>query len=227
MKPHIQIKRTQALTRMEILAIIAIVAILALLFLPRVATKRKPPHRYTRSPQIECVNNLKQVGLALRIWEGDNNGKYPMSVSVTNGGGMELIADGNVAGCFQVVSNELSTPRILICPADKDRVSAANFQKDFNNSHISYFINPDADESHPQQIMSGDDNLAVNDVPVKSGLVAIPFEEISWTPDRHGSAGNVLYADGSVSEISSAGLKSAAKLSVEGTSVADNRFAVP
>ena len=75
--------------------------------------------------------------------------------------------------------------------------------------------------------MSGDDNLAVDDVPVKSGLVVIPFKEVSWTADRHGSAGNILWADGSVSEISSSGLKSAAKLSIQGTPTMTNRFAIP
>jgi hypothetical protein len=42
--------------------------------------------------KIRCVNDLKQVGIAFRLWEGDNNDKYPMAVSVTNGGAMELIA---------------------------------------------------------------------------------------------------------------------------------------
>lgn len=224
MKPRIQNKGTAALTWVEILVIVAVLAILAIVFWPRPA--KKVPSR-TRSMQINCVNNLKQVGLSFRIWEGDNNNKYPMSVSVTNGGAMELIAAGNVAGCFQVMSNELSTPIILVCPADQGRVSAASFQKDFNNSHISYFINPDASESYPQQIMSGDDNLAVDDTPVASGLAIIPYKEVSWTPDRHGSSGNILYADGSVSEVSSAGLKSAAKLSVQGTPTTTNRFAIP
>ncbi len=202
MKPLVQNKRTQALTRVEILVIIAVLAILAIIFLPRFTKKATP--RYQRSTRINCVNNLKQVGLSFRLWEGDNNNKCPMSVSVTNGGAMELIADGNVAGCFQVMSNELSSPRILICPADQGHVSAVNFQKDFDNSHLSYFISPDADESYPQQIMSGDDNLAVDDVPVKSGLVMIPFKEVSRNrgPPSHGSAGNILWADGSVSEIS-------------------------
>jgi prepilin-type processing-associated H-X9-DG protein len=226
MKLRFRKNRNQALTRTEILVIIAVLAILAVLFLPRL-TKKTPPPRQQRSTRIYCVNNLKQIGLSFRIWAGDNNNKYPMSVSVTNGGAMELIAAGDVAGCFQVMSNELSTPKILVCPADKGRVSAANFYKDFNNSHISYFISPDADESYPQQIMSGDDNLAVDDTPVASGLAMIPYKEVSWTPDRHGSSGNILFADGSVSEVSSAGLKEAAKLSVQGTPTMTNRFAIP
>ena len=148
MKPLVQNKRTQALTRMEILVIIAVLAILAAMFLPRLTKKATP--RYQRSTRINCVNNLKQVGLSFRLWEGDNNNKCPMSVSVTNGGAMELIADGNVAELLSSHVQQLSSPRILICPADQGHVSAVISKKDFDNSHLSYFISPDADESYPQ-----------------------------------------------------------------------------
>jgi prepilin-type processing-associated H-X9-DG protein len=223
MKLRFQKQRTEALTRVEILVIIAVLAILAALFLPRLTKKTPRSNSRTRALQINCVNNLKQVGLSFRIWEGDNNNQYPMSVSVTNGGGRELIAAGNVAGCFQVMSNELSTPKILVCPADKSRVSAASFQKDFDNSHVSYFIGLDASESYPKQIMSGDDNLADFGVPVKSGLVLISSDYVSWIDGRHGSSGNILYADGSVSEVSVAGLHAALRLATNGI----NAFAIP
>jgi hypothetical protein len=226
MKLRFRNNRTHALTRTEILVIVAVLAVLAIIFLPRL-TRKAPSPRQQPSTRINCVNNLKQVGLAFRIWAGDNNDKYPMSVSVTNGGAMELIADGDVAGCFQAMSNELSTPKILICPADTGRVSAVNFRKNFDNSHISYFINPDAKLSYPPQIMSGDDNLAVDDTPVTSGVAMIPYKDVSWTVDRHVSAGNILNADGSVMEVSSAGLQKAAKLSIQGTPAGANRFAIP
>jgi prepilin-type processing-associated H-X9-DG protein len=223
MKLRAQNKTTQALTRMEILVIIAVLAILAALFLPRL-TKRTP-RRHSRESAlgINCINNLKQTGLAFRIWEGDNNDKYPMSVSVTNGGARELIAAGNVAGCFQVMSNELSTPKILICPVDKGHVSATSFQKDFDNSHVSYFIGLDANEAYPKQIMSGDDNLADYGVPVKPGLDLVSSDYASWTDGRHGTAGNILYADGSVAEVSVAGLRSALRRATNGI----NAFAIP
>jgi prepilin-type processing-associated H-X9-DG protein len=227
MKLHFRKNRDRALARTDIVVIVAVLAVLAFIFLLPLLMHKAPPRRSPRSPQFDCVLNLKQVGLAFRIWEGDNNDKYPMSVSVTNGGAMELIADGNVAGCFQVMSNELSTPKILVCPADKGRVSAHTFRKDFDNSHISYFISPDASESYPRQIMSGDDNLALDDTPVNSGLVMIPYKDVSWTAGRHSPSGNILLADGSVAEVSSVGLKEAARLAVQGTPNATNRFVIP
>ena len=112
MKPRFSHQRNQALTLVEVLVIIAVLAVVVALLLPWLATSNRIPQK------INCVSNLKQIGIAYRLWEGDNNDKYPMLVSVTNGGAMELVATGNVAACFQVMSNELSTPKILLCPED-------------------------------------------------------------------------------------------------------------
>ena len=41
------------------------------MLLPALAAAKK------KAQKINCINNLKQVGLAFRIWEGDNGDKYP------------------------------------------------------------------------------------------------------------------------------------------------------
>jgi prepilin-type N-terminal cleavage/methylation domain-containing protein len=97
----------RAMTIVEVIVVLAVLAILAAMFLPQLVRFR-PPHS-----QPFCVNNLKQVGLSFRIWAGDNNDKYPAQVSVTNGGAMELCAQGNPFPIFLVMSNELSTPELL------------------------------------------------------------------------------------------------------------------
>src|ERR1039458_5646304 len=109
MKPRLSKKRNAAMTLFEVGVIIAIVMILVVVFLPRFA--RSTEH----SSRINCVNNLKLIGLAYRIWAGDNNDKYPMQVSTTNGGAMELVGGPDAWKTFQVMSNELSTPKILYC----------------------------------------------------------------------------------------------------------------
>jgi len=86
----------------------------------------------------------------------------------------------------------------------------------------------DADESYPQRLMSGDDNLAVDGTPVSSGVVEIPSSaSASWAGTRHGKMGNIGYADGSVEETSTAGLQKAFRLAVEGTGFDTNRVAIP
>ncbi len=54
-----------------------------------------------KAEMVRCVNNLKQIGLAGRIWANDNNDTYPPD--------------------FLSMTNEMSTPVILQCPADHSR----------------------------------------------------------------------------------------------------------
>jgi len=186
-------RRNQALTLLEALVVVFLLSMLAVALLP--ALIRPPQSR----GHLNCVNNLKQIGLAFRIWEGDNNDKYPMAVSATNGGAMEAAIRGNPMAVFQVMSNELSTPKILVCPADQRRWPAPSFSTPLSSSNISYFISLDSSETNPQDVLTGDDNLEIRGVRVKSGLLTISSNTpIAWTADRHGLSGNLGMADGSV-----------------------------
>ena len=218
MKPRLSKKRNAAMTLFEVGVIIAIVMILVVVFLPRFA--RSTEH----SSRINCVNNLKLIGLAYRIWAGDNNDKYPMQVSTTNGGTMELMADGkNVWRNFLVMSNELSTPKILFCPADAGRICATNFSNDLKDK-ISYFFGVDANPKDPQMLLSGDDNFAISGIPVKSGLLEISSNTpIAWTSARHKFAGNIGLADGSVQQVSNSELTN----SLQPTGSVNIRVAIP
>jgi hypothetical protein len=218
MKPRLSHQRNRALTRIEVVIIVASLAVLAALFLPALAASKR------KSSRINCVSNVKQIGIAFRLWEGDNNGKYPMSVSVTNGGAMELLAAGNVAACFQVMSNELSTPKILFCPADTRRTYATNFSTGFSGANISYFLNVDAVETYPQMIMLGDDHLLVNGKPVQPGILNLwTNQTITWAKDRHLGCGNLGMADGSAMQVTSDGLQQA----LWQTGAATNRWVMP
>jgi prepilin-type processing-associated H-X9-DG protein len=227
MKLRFSNQRSRALTRTDVLMVIVVVAVVAAWFLT--ALRVTDPHLH-RSPEMYCVSNLKQIGIAFRIWEGDNGDKYPMAVSVTNGGAMELVATGNVAACFQVMSNELSTPKILRCPGDTHRAYAANFSTGFSGANISYFLNPDAVETYPQMILDGDDNLLVDGKPVQPGILNLqPNQTITWTKDRHHGEGNIGMADGHVEQPAGKGLNSAVVSSTSGvpTNNAANRWLIP
>lgn len=171
-----------------------------------------------------CINGLRQVDLAYRIWTGDNEDKYPMEVSTNIGGAMELAAKGNAAAVFQVMSNELSTPKVLLCPNDPHVLAATNFGPGFASKNISYFVGLISYTNSPVAFLSGDDNFQVGGVPVKSGVLEISSNTaVKWTIERHGHAGYVGLADGSVEMVSDYDLP---KL-IQQTGLATNRLAIP
>jgi prepilin-type processing-associated H-X9-DG protein/prepilin-type N-terminal cleavage/methylation domain-containing protein len=215
MKIQLAVRNGKAFTLIEILVVIFVLAMMAAMLQPAF-------HHAKRHSGISCVSILKQDSFSFRIWAGDNGDKYPMQVSLTNGGAMESILDGNVAQVFRVMSNELSDPKALICPSDTEHTNATNFSTDFDNSKISYFVGVDASENFPQTILSGDDNLAVAGKSIRHEILDLSTNSpVTWRKERHGGTGNYLLADGSVQQGASDQFKSSF------TNGTGNRLAIP
>ena len=205
----------QGFTLVGLLVIIAVLGILAAMLIPALVSAKG------KSKRIQCVNNLKQSGLAFRIWEGDNNDKYPMAVSTNKNGSMEYAEGGNTFRHFQVMSNELNTPKILVCPAD-NRIAAASFAR-LKNQNVSYFVGLDATEIQPRMLLTGDRNVTNGLSPVRSVLELRPEIPAGWTEAMHNGQGNVGMADGSVQQCTIASLRQVLKNSGDAT----NRIALP
>jgi prepilin-type processing-associated H-X9-DG protein len=176
------------------------------------------------SLRISCVDNLKQIGLAYRIWEGDSRDIYPTGISVTNGGSMEMVVTGNVLQTFLVMSNELCTPEMLYCPEDSARVCANGFFG-LANSNVCYFVSADVtNDENPQLILSGDSNFEIGGKPVPAGLLSLwTNDPVAWSATRHVHSGNIALADGSVQHVTTSGLQR----SLVETGIATNRLAIP
>lgn len=130
------------------------VAVGAAMVLPAMAKAKE------KAQSVSCVNNMKQINLALRMWSLDNGDQFPFNVSKTKGGTLEFCErstdgyDSNAVLHFQVLSNELATPKILVCPSDHGKQVAINFAG-LDASNVSYRIRsgPDVSEKNPQEVI--------------------------------------------------------------------------
>src|SRR6266576_3896697 len=73
-KPAQRGTRPRAFTLVELLVVIAITAILAALLLPVLA------HAKGRGTSTFCLNNLRQLGLALHLYAGDHDDALPYNM---------------------------------------------------------------------------------------------------------------------------------------------------
>src|SRR5258708_33031329 len=189
-------KRSQALTLIEVLVVIVaavMVLVLVGLLMPF------SPHAKGKAVRINCVSNLKQIGLAFRTWENDNNNHFPMQGFTNELGKMEFPSASNMFWYFRVMSNQLNSPNILVCPSDK-RTEADSFAV-LRNSNLSYFVGLDAAESCPAMLLTGDRNLIVDGAAVGPGLLTLTStNQVGWSAKMHNFGGNVGLADGSVQQ---------------------------
>lgn len=208
-------------TLIELLVVIAIIAILAALLLPALSGAKK------KGKAAQCINNLREIGVAFRLWANDNNEQFPWMVPTADGGSGWFITPDDWTDNYRAASNELVTPKILVCLTDKNKTvplglatpgsgskkasaAAASVQTAWSkldgNKHISYFLGLDAHESKPQTILAGDSG-------VSSGFGGPDYTfsgnngssiDISFDTTMHEGSGHIVLSDASVHHVTTA-----------------------
>src|SRR5262252_5732525 len=192
--------KSGAFTLLELLCVIAIIAILASLLLPAVSRAR------TKAQRIQCVSQLRQAGLAFLGFAHDHDGRFPMEVPASAGGSLEFAVDADPGALdlasafrhFQTLSNELVTPKVVVCPTDT-RLAAVNFGR-LTNDNLSYFVGVKAEPGRPDSVLAGDRNVTNDWITPAATAQSSADRALRWTAELHHFKGNLLFADGHVEE---------------------------
>ncbi len=219
-----RIHKSRAFTLVELLLVIFVILIV-LSLLPV-----SSGHGRVHAQRLACVNNLKQIGIAYRVWSPDQSDLCPAQQTAALGGWKDILTNADqgflVWTNYAIMANELGMkPNLIVCPAD-ERTSVDTFSNLHSDLNVSYFVGASANDEEPASLLGGDRNLAPgavpkddygfsprsgqgNDVAIHANTQSSP---VCWSLKMHShgnttGSGNILLGDGSIQQVTSGSLR--------------------
>lgn len=188
-------KLTGGFTLIELLVVIAIIAVLAALLLPTLGRAK------TLAQRISCVNNAKQLGLAMQMYGDDDGGLLPAAHGVVTWGAT------NPPPWSEPLAVYYKNTNILRCPSLCQLFAKSPYNY-FMGSRAAYVASGDTQASMTYKsvafptlyILSGDCNygFAPNDADPDNYSQDTLFDPGLTPTKAHAGKLNVFFADGHV-----------------------------
>lgn len=212
---------SSAFTRLELLVTLVFMLLLGVLAFPLFAAPRAD------SSRAACHNNLRLIGQAVALWGNDHDNLPPWLVRAGAGGTFPETGSKTALAWLEFISfsNQMVSPRLLACPADRTAKVASSWgnaagglaNTGFRNNAVSYFIDFHSDPSLPRTVLTGDRDFNPTTLPPTScsrgvnNAASIQFYvgvPVAWTNAVHTGAGHLLATDGCVDFVPSSQLLS-------------------
>lgn len=212
-------RASAAFTRLELLCLLGAIMLMAALISPVVASN------LSGSERAMCINNLRRIAVAFQVWGNDHGDRRPIRVPMAAEGTQGSPFAGNAWYNYSWLSNQLGSPKILRCPSDRFGRVATNWgnsaaggfvNASYRGNAISYFVGTDTLVENGSAFLAGDRDVrpSATGVSCSAGINTAaslaPQTDVYWLGELHGDIGNVLFNDGRVESLSSAGLVDAA-----------------
>src|SRR5262245_49566850 len=205
MKPYNRCAAIMAFTLIELMVVCAIISLLAGLLLPAITRAKAKAHN------IVCVNQLRQLGIACRLYSDDNENRLP-SAEVLPTQPIDpqkpLARICDVLGAYVGRTGTTNSSMVFKCPKDKfdffsEQGSSYEWNAELNGHRI--------DETKTANVrivrvivINGEtvENTDTNKVlrfPPETTPLLLDYEEFHPRPPRSGK--NVVFMDGHVAPL--------------------------